>query len=237
MRSWPWHKITLSGLFIINYVIISAGGVIRKPEKVATVDFKNQMLHCRVAQTKASVLLRGLLAETCVRGGLSTSTVLQCVHWFLLFGPLSFSEAMREARLCHPTSPALNAHMTERPGAVLPQLPSCFSILLRPLKFPPQWHNAGHQTTTRSQNCGWRAQSSDILFPYRSPSPRPHPDRTQHPEKDPKRTWNGPETDPNRPKRTRNGPKTNPKWTESRGWGRRGVCRDGGGVVREKENH
>ena len=43
--------------------------------------------------------------------------------------------------------------------------------------------------------------TSDTLFPYRSPSPRPHPDPTQ-------RSRNGPETDPkrtrNRPKRTRN---------------------------------
>ena len=31
-------------------------------------------------------------------------------------------------------------------------------------------------------------QCSDILFPYRSPSPRPHPDPTQHPETDPKRS-------------------------------------------------
>ena len=42
---------------------------------------------------------------------------------------------------------------------------------------------------------------SDILFPYRSPSPRPHPDPTQHP----KRTRNRPETEPNGPETDRNG--------------------------------
>ena len=66
---------------------------------------------------------------------------------------------------------------------------------------------------------------SDILFPYRSPSPRPHPDPTQHPETDP---GGRPKTDPKRtrngPKRTRNGPKSS-----SLGWDGRGVCRDGEG--------
>ena len=52
---------------------------------------------------------------------------------------------------------------------------------------------------------------SDILFPYRSPSPRPHPDPTQHPETDPKRSRNG-------AKRSQTEPKclteTEPTWTE-----------------------
>ena len=75
---------------------------------------------------------------------------------------------------------------------------------------------------------------SDILFPYRSPSPRPHPDPTQHPEKDPKRTRNRPGTEPNgakrsqtepkRSKRSRNGPKSS-----FSGWDGRGVCRGMGG--------
>ena len=56
--------------------------------------------------------------------------------------------------------------------------------------------------------------SLHILFPYRSPSPRPHHDPTQHPETDPKRTRNRPETEPNgaetEPKRSQ----TEPKWTE-----------------------
>ena len=65
-------------------------------------------------------------------------------------------------------------------------------------------------------------KSSDILFPYRSPSPRPHPDSTltpprphptprNGPETDPKQTRNGArrsQTDPNRAKRSRNGPKS-----------------------------
>ena len=82
---------------------------------------------------------------------------------------------------------------------------------------------------------------SDILFPYRSPSPRPRPDPTQHPEMDPKRTRNGAETEPNGAKRSRNGakrsrngPKSSPLGWDGRGGlsGWRGV-----GVVREKENH
>ena len=39
------------------------------------------------------------------------------------------------------------------------------------------------------------------MFP-RTPSQRPHPDPTQHPKTDPKRTRNGPKTDRNGPKRT-----------------------------------
>ena len=66
---------------------------------------------------------------------------------------------------------------------------------------------------------------SDILFPYRSPSPRPQPDPTQHPEKDPKRTRNRAETEPNGAersrggaKRSRNGPKSSfSGWVG--GWG------------------
>ena len=81
----------------------------------------------------------------------------------------------------------------------------------------------------------------DILFPYRSPSPRPHPDPTQHPETDPKRSRKGAEKEPNGAKRSRNGAKRSrngPKFSFS-GWDGRGVCRGrgGGGVVREKENH
>ena len=47
---------------------------------------------------------------------------------------------------------------------------------------------------------------SHILFPYRSPSPRPRPDPklTQHPETDPKQTQNGPETEPNGAEMDRN---------------------------------
>ena len=73
------------------------------------------------------------------------------------------------------------------------------------------------------------AKCSDILFPYRSPSPRPHPDPTQHPR-------NGPETDP---EQTRNGAersRTEPKWTKIKpsrvgrpggfvGMGRGGGCK------------
>ena len=59
-----------------------------------------------------------------------------------------------------------------------------------------------------------RDQASDILFPYRSPSPRPHPDptqhTTQHPETDPTWTRNGPERTQMDPKR----PKKDPKLTE-----------------------
>ena len=58
----------------------------------------------------------------------------------------------------------------------------------------------------------------NFFFPYRSPSPRPHPDPTQHPETDPKRTRNGPE-------RSRNGAETEPKWTEIKLFG---VGRAGG---------
>ena len=72
----------------------------------------------------------------------------------------------------------------------------------------------------------------------------PLPDPTQHPEMDPKRTQNRPETEPNRAKQSQTEPKrsqTKPKWTEIKlfGVGRAGVCRGGVGgvVVREKENH
>ena len=77
---------------------------------------------------------------------------------------------------------------------------------------------------------------SDILFPYRSPSPRPPT---------PKRTRNGPETNP---KQTRNGPErsqTEPNGAEmdrneafrgGMGGGFVGVgVRGGGGVVRGKK--
>ena len=63
---------------------------------------------------------------------------------------------------------------------------------------------------------------SDILFPYRSPSPQPHPDPTQHPETDPKRSQNRPETDP---KRTRNGPETALAGGGFVGTGRGGGCK------------
>ena len=90
--------------------------------------------------------------------------------------------------------------------------------------------------------------TSDILFPYRSPSPRPHPDPTQHPDTDPKRTRNRPETDPKRsqtesngPETDRNGPKRsrNGPTSSSVGWDGRGALSGWGrvGVVREKENH
>ena len=66
-------------------------------------------------------------------------------------------------------------------------------------------------------------KASDILFPYRSPSPRsphrPHPTPRNGPETDP--DPNGPETDRNRAEMDR------PK-SSSLGWDGRGVCRDGG---------
>ena len=78
---------------------------------------------------------------------------------------------------------------------------------------------------------------SDILFPYRSPSHRPHPDPTQHPrngpETDPEQTRNGAkrsQTEPNGAKRSRNGPKSSPLTGGFDGMG-------GVGVVREKEYH
>ena len=55
---------------------------------------------------------------------------------------------------------------------------------------------------------------SDILFPYRSPSPRPQPVPTQHPEKGPKRTRNRPETEPKRSQTEPKWSQTEPKWTE-----------------------
>ena len=86
-----------------------------------------------------------------------------------------------------------------------------------------------------------RRNFENLLFPYRSPSPRPYPDPTQHPETDPKQTRNSPETEPKRsetdPKRT----ETEPKWTEIEGVGRpgggglSGWLGGGVGVVREKE--
>ena len=73
----------------------------------------------------------------------------------------------------------------------------------------------------------------------------PLPDPTPTPPNTPKRTRNGPKTDPKRTrngaKRSRNGAETEPKWTEIKrfGVGRAGVCRGRGGwgVVREKEYH
>ena len=82
---------------------------------------------------------------------------------------------------------------------------------------------------------------SDILFPYRSPSPptppRPHPTPRNGPETGPKQTRNGAkrsQTDPNGAKRSRNGLKSSPLGWDSRG-GLSGWA--GGGVVREKESH
>ena len=78
-------------------------------------------------------------------------------------------------------------------------------------------------------------KSSDALFPYGGPSPRPHPDPTQHPETALKRTQNGAKRSQTDPKRT----DTEPKWTEIK---LSGVGRPGGlsglgtGVVRETEN-
>ena len=73
---------------------------------------------------------------------------------------------------------------------------------------------------------------SDILFPYRSPSHRPHHDPTQHPR-------NGPGTDPKRSQTEPNGAErsqTEPKWTKIKpsrvgrpggfvGMGRGGGCK------------
>ena len=55
-----------------------------------------------------------------------------------------------------------------------------------------------------------RTMGSDILFPYRSPSPRPHPDPTQHPETEPKRS----QTEPKRSQTEPNGAKTEPNGAE-----------------------
>ena len=79
---------------------------------------------------------------------------------------------------------------------------------------------------------------SDILFPYRSPSPRPHPDPTQHPETDPKQTRNRPETEPNGAETEPNGAETDRNQALSGGTAQGGLSAWGeGGVVREKENH
>ena len=53
-----------------------------------------------------------------------------------------------------------------------------------------------------------RVGDSDMIFPYRRPSPQPHPDPTQHPVSDPKRTRNGPETDPKQSQTEPNGAET-----------------------------
>ena len=74
--------------------------------------------------------------------------------------------------------------------------------------------------------------ASDILFPYRSPSPRTHPDPTQ-------RTRNGAETEPKRsrtePKRSRNGPKSSFSRWDGRGFV--GVGRVGGCKGKRKSLH
>ena len=49
-----------------------------------------------------------------------------------------------------------------------------------------------------------------FFFPYRSPSPRPHPDPTLTPPNTPKRTRNGPRRSQTDPIQT----ETEPKWTE-----------------------
>ena len=82
---------------------------------------------------------------------------------------------------------------------------------------------SSEESSFQSRHC-----FSDILFPYRSPSPRPHPDPTQ-------RTRNGPKT---APETEPNGAETEPNGAEIKlfGVGRAGGL-SGVGVVREKENH
>ena len=70
-----------------------------------------------------------------------------------------------------------------------------------------------HQSTAlvaQCDSCECSCYTSDLLFPYRSPSPRPHPDPTQRPENgaetDPKRS----QTEPNRPETDRNGAEIEP---------------------------
>ena len=80
----------------------------------------------------------------------------------------------------------------------------------------------------------------------------PLPDPTPTPPNTPKRTRNGPETDPKQSQTEPNGAETEPNGAETEpngaeteprsnfsGWDRWGGCwgRGGGGVVREKENH
>ena len=67
-----------------------------------------------------------------------------------------------------------------------------------------------------------------------APLPDPDPNPTQHPEMDPKRTRNKPETDPNGPEGTRKD-QNQALWGGTAG----GFVGMGGGVgvVREKENH
>ena len=74
-------------------------------------------------------------------------------------------------------------------------------------------------------------QVSDILFPYRSPSHRSHPDPTQHPR-------NEPETDPKRTRTEPNGAEMDRNQALSDGTTGGGLSGwEGVGVVREKENH
>ena len=75
-----------------------------------------------------------------------------------------------------------------------------------------------------------------VIFFSLTEAPLPDPtQQTQNgPETDPKQTRNRAETEPNGAGRSRNEPKSSPL-----GWDSQGVCRggEGGGVVREKENH
>ena len=67
----------------------------------------------------------------------------------------------------------------------------------------------------------WNSYNSDILFPYRSPSPRPHPTPRNAPETDLKQTRNGPKRTRNEPKRTQHRPKSG----GLSGWGGSGGCK------------
>ena len=102
-------------------------------------------------------------------------------------------------------------------------------------------HFQGFCGFCREENpCFFWSSLLALSFPYRSPLPDPTPT----PANSPKRTRNGPETDPKRSQTEPNGPDTEPKRSRNGpkssflGWDGRWVCRDGGGgVVREKENH
>ena len=100
------------------------------------------------------------------------------------------------------------------------------------LPVTPKRYQVLRSKVADSRLFSWKAhKASDILFPYRSPSPRPRPDPTQHPETDPKRNRNGAETAPNGAKRSRtepNGAETDRNRALSGGTAG-GVCRGGGG--------
>ena len=95
------------------------------------------------------------------------------------------------------------------------------------MRYPPPLTCAIEVRYPRAEGVSQRylcnTKCSDILFPYRSPSPRPHPDPAQHPETDPKRSQTDPKRTRNGAKRSRNGPKSS-----FSGWDGRGVCQGRG---------